>query len=346
MLLPLALALVSIAPPQGEPAFRQPQIAVRGEQVAVTFGSKDAIYFTSSNDSGRKFSRPVKVASPKTFALGRHRGPRIAITKESIVVSAVAGELGGGKDGDLLAWRSTDGGKSWSGGVRVNDVAASAREGLHAMAAGPGGQLFAAWLDLRAKGTRIYGAYSRDGGATWSKNVLVYESPGGTVCQCCHPSVAIDEAGNVAVMFRNALGGNRDMYAAKSADGGETFGRAEKLGKGSWSLDACPMDGGGIAIDSKGQTLSAWRRDTGIFFAPMGKPETQLGQGKDPALAVSVAGAYVVWSEGKSLKARQPGDNKPLTLSDSGGYVSLAGGQAVFAAWEEGERGIAIRRID
>ena len=35
----------------------------------------------------------------------------------------------------------------------VNDVPDSAREGLHAMAADANGNLFAAWLDLRSKGT-------------------------------------------------------------------------------------------------------------------------------------------------------------------------------------------------
>lgn len=346
MFVPLALAIVSIVPPQGEPAFRQPQIGVHGDRVGVTFGSKESIYFAASSDAGRTFSRPVKVASPKNFALGRHRGPRIAISNDAIVVSAVAGELGGGKDGDVIAWRSTDGGRTWSDGVRVNDVAASAREGLHAMAAGKGGQVFAAWLDLRAKGTRIYGSRSTDGGATWSKNVLVYESPSGTVCQCCHPSVAIDSAGNVAVMFRNALAGNRDMYVAKSSDGGKEFGAARKLGEGTWPLEACPMDGGSIAIDAHGGVLSAWRRDAEVFFAPMGKPETKLGPGKDPAVAVSHNEAYVVWSEGGSLKAGKPGGSEPMTLSESGSYVSLAGGSTVVAAWEEGDRGIAVRRID
>jgi hypothetical protein len=35
-----------------------------------------------------------------------------------------------------------------------------------------------------------------------------------------------------------------------------------------------------------------------------------------------------------------------MTLSESGAYVSAAAGGAVFAAWEEGERGISIRRLD
>src|SRR5260370_1332262 len=137
-------------------------------------------------------------------------------------------------------------------GVVINDAPAAAREGLHSMVAG-GGLLFATWLDDRAQGKRLYGATSKDAGLTWSKNVEVYESPSGTICQCCHPTALIDGNGVIHVMWRNALDGNRDMYVAHSKDGGVSFGRARKLGEGSWELNACPMDGGGLAIDAQGK---------------------------------------------------------------------------------------------
>ena len=40
----------------------------------------------------------------------------------------------------------------------------------------------------------------------------------------------MDGSNDVYVMFRNALGGNRDMYVARSRDGGKTFGAAAKVG--------------------------------------------------------------------------------------------------------------------
>jgi hypothetical protein len=82
------------------------------------------------------------------------------------------------------------------------------------------------------KGTTLFGARSRDGGKTWSKNVLIYESPEGTICQCCHPSVAIGAGREILVMWRNWLNGARDMYLARSKDG-VTFTKAEKLGVGA-----------------------------------------------------------------------------------------------------------------
>ncbi|MBI1791756.1 MAG: exo-alpha-sialidase, partial [Acidobacteria bacterium] len=253
------LLAVHIAPGGANLEYRQPQLAADSRMVALTFGSGHAVYFAASFDQGKTFSAPVKVAEAGKMALGRHRGPRIALTPSSIVISAVVGEKGGGADGDVLAWRSIDGGKSWSAGVPVNDVPAAAREGLHAMAAG-GGVVFATWLDLRSKGTRLYGAHSKDGGATWSANVLVYESPEGKICECCHPSAMVDSKGVIYAMWRNNLAGSRDMYVARSTDGGHTFSRAEKAGTGTWVLNACPMDGGGLALGPDGKVVSAWRR--------------------------------------------------------------------------------------
>jgi len=121
-----------------------------------------------------------------------------------------------------MAWRSDDEGRTWSAGTRINDVPGAAREGMHGFASG---------------------------GRTWSANRLAYQSPTGSVCQCCHPTVAIDAAGEVAVMFRNEIKPTdatadtppaRDMYVVRARRDG-SFGAAVKLGTGSWPLAACPM---------------------------------------------------------------------------------------------------------
>jgi BNR repeat-like domain len=325
----LTLRLLS---PQPEAPYRQPQLASAPGIVAMTFGAGNAIYFASSTDGGATFSQPVKVGEDGKSPLGRHRGPRIAFAGKTIVISAVVGEKGGGADGDILAYRSTDNGKSWSKGVPVNDARGAAREGLHSMAAGMDGTLFTVWLDLRQKGTRLYGARSGDGGATWSKNVLVYESPDGHICECCHPSVAVDAKGQVYVMWRNWTGGSRDFYLARSGDG-KQFGPAEKLGKGTWQLNACPMDGGGLVVDRAGKVFTTWRRQDQVYLAEPGKEEILLGTGKDPAVAMGPNGPYTVWT-GAGLQARIPGKSQPVTLDPKGAFVSLTGGDSVVAAWE------------
>lgn len=89
-------------------------------------------------------------------------------------MAAVGGKLGKGRDGDVLALCSTDGGKTWSEPVLVNDTVDSAREGLHAMSAGPNGALCCVWLVLGNRKTKVMASVSLDGGAKWSKNVRVY----------------------------------------------------------------------------------------------------------------------------------------------------------------------------
>src|SRR5262245_47441146 len=185
MVLLIAVLAAQLVPAAND-RYGQPQLAARGTPVALAFGSGNTVYVATSDDAGRTFRAPLPVSSSGQLALGMHRGPRVAYAPGALVVSAIVANEGRGKDGDLVAWRSTDGGKTWSAPVRVNDVRGSAREGLHAMAAGEQGTLFAAWLDLRGRGTQVYGSTSSDGGASWSPNRLVYASPSGSVCQCCH----------------------------------------------------------------------------------------------------------------------------------------------------------------
>jgi hypothetical protein len=305
----------------------QPQLAAAHGQVALAYGSGSAIWFTSSADGGKTFGPKVKVAEANSLALGRHRGPRVTILPDALLITAVVG--------DLTAWRSTDAGKTWVRTGLINDVPGAANEGLHAIAADAKGNLFAAWLDHRAKGTQLYGASSTDGGRTWAKNVLIYASPDGTICQCCDPSVAFDERGQVHVMFRNALSGSRDLYLAESTDALH-FSAAQKLGEGTWKLDACPMDGGGLAVD-RGQLITAWRRGSEIFIDRPGTPETSLGDGKDVSITASSKGTYVIWSARSGIELLAPGGEAPVKVAPEGAYPNIVGlpDGSALAAWEQ-----------
>ena len=330
--------------PMGPDAAREPQLAARGSLVALTFGAGGAVYFSGSHDSGKTFSPPVKVAQGAILPLNRHRGPRIAISRNTIVITAVMGRTpsheqhahGLPSDGDLVAWRSTDGGKTWSTGTTINDVPGAPTEGLHGVAADENGHWFAAWLDKRSsKGTKLYGARSMDDGLTWSKNFLIYRSPDGTICECCHPSVAIDPQGQMVVMWRNWLNGSRDLYLAASPDG-STFSNPVKLGSGTWKLNGCPMDGGAIAVEH-GRILTAWRRGDEVFLDRPGEPETAVGQGIDVGMSAGAAGVYLIWKSVSGIRLLAPGKSDPIPVSEKGTFPAVAAlphGGAVIA-WED-----------
>ena len=328
----LAMMLALSVGPVAQGPNRQPQLAAENGMVALVFGSGDGIWLARSRDNARSFEPPAKIADLPKLLLGRHRGPRVTFAAGAMVVSAISSEAG-----DLLAWRSTDSGRTWSHPIAVNDVPKAAREGLHAMAGDASGHMAAVWLDDRVgpSGKRLWGAFSDDAGATWSKNVMLYESSSGTICQCCHPSLAATGNGTFVVMWRNALDGSRDLYAMRLR-GGRPAGPPEKQGTGTWKIDACPMDGGGLVV-RQGRIVSAWRREKDVYLAETGMPEVKLGTGQDVALGANNQGVYAVWSTPQGIDAHLPEASRVTKLSAAGAFPSMttAADGAMVVAWEE-----------
>jgi hypothetical protein len=324
MMFALSVAPVGTAPN------KQPQLAAGNGIVAMVFGSGDSIWLSRSTDQGRSFGAPAKIAGLPKLMLGRHRGPRVAFAGKAMIISAISSE-----SGDLMAWRSTDNGVTWSKPSAINDVPKSAREGLHAMVGNPAGQMAAVWLDDRSGHKKLVGAFSSDAGVTWSKNEQLYESPDGTICECCHPSLASAGNGEFVAMWRNNLEGSRDFYAIRLR-GGRVSGSPMKQGLGTWKLNACPMDGGGLVVRN-GQISSAWRREKDVYLVEDGKPEVKLGPGQDLALGSNNQGLYAVWSTPEGIAAHVPNATRVTKLSEAGAFPSIttAPDGAMVVAWEE-----------
>ena len=290
---------------------RQPQAAVDAQgTIWLTYARDNTIWLRSSTDGGETFGPEQKVAKVAAMDVGMRRGPRIAATDSALIVTCIAGEQARGRDGDLLLWRSTDGGKSWSAPRELNSVRGAAREGLQATAAA-GKYVAVVWLDTRDKGTTLYGTFSRDGGKTFSPDRMLYASPEGTICECCAPQVAVDERGRVAVQFRNALDGNRDMYLMKSTDGGASFSPARQQGEVHWLIHACPMDGGAVAIFGD-EVVTVWRRESQQFVtreafddtSPQPTKESPAGDGENAAIIVTQGGPLIAYVARNSIIIR------------------------------------------
>lgn len=315
----------------------QPQVAVSAKgEVYVVFGRNGSFYCAASLDEGRTFKRPVLVGSLAKAALGMRRGPRIAATERGVVVSAISHA-----DGNVVAWFSPDQGATWSAAARINSVTNAAREGLHAMAGDSKGTVHAAWLDLRNGKTELWGASSPDGGRTWGANHLIYKSPDGHICECCHPSLAVDGRGRLWVMWRNWLEGARDMYASMSEDGGRTFSPARKLGSGTWTLKGCPMDGGQFAFGADGGLLSVWRRDKAIVAAGETGESVLSEQGLQPVVGVGGGTVFHLWQRGPRLMLKK-GSAEPVALAESGAFAAIASASPAatpVVVWESARDG-------
>lgn len=325
----------------------QPQLAADGERAYVAVVRDGVIQVGAFPAREEGNEPPDDVAAPPKLMTGMRRGPRIAVAGEAVVVTAIAGE-----PAELLSWRSTDGGETWKQTAHsIAGEPGAVREGLHDSAGNADGKLAVVWLDMRdadENGTELWMAESNDTGTTWGTPRRIYHNPGGTICECCHPSVTYDTSGKPIVLFRNSLDGNRDMYLWRD-------GEAEKLGTGAWPLNGCPMAGGDLAayidpMNDREVIETVWRREGTIYSATPTAEESAIADGRQPVLVVSDAGWPVVFYTGaKGLFAYLPLKGTFLIDAEGGSYpaaVALPGSVVVAYQNRQGVEVYEIKRFE
>ena len=283
----------------------------------------------------------MKIGTLEKLALKMRRGPRVTATDKLVLVTAISHA-----DGNLHAWLSADTGTTWKETAPLNTAPKSAREGLQALAGDGRGLVAAVWLDMRGKGTEPWSRVSRDGGATWADEVSIYQSPDGHICECCVPTVAISATGEITALWRNWLGGSRDIYLATSRDG-RTFSPAQKLGTGTWKLNGCPMDGGSLAFTPAGKWLTVWRRERTVFSSEVSGAEKQLAENAtQPITAYSGKTPLVLWETNGALML-QRGTGSPARFAENAAAASIVSGpDTAIIAWEGTVRGAKTILLD
>jgi hypothetical protein len=163
---------------------------------------------------------------------------------------------------DVYATRSLNVGASFAPPVRIDD-AGPGFERLHddvAFASGPGGQMFAAWTDLRARGP-VYAVRGAriDGLAADPPSVPLASAP----LSRWSPSLAWAPDGRLAVTWQDFRDGTNDAYVAVSADGGINFGAALRLDDAgdSPTQQFFPR----LAIAPSGTAYAVWLDTRGSF---------------------------------------------------------------------------------
>ena len=293
--------------------------------IHIVYGTGDSIMYIFSKD-GKSYAAPSLVAVlPHLFASAM-RGPQIAAVKNGLIIIACD------KDGNLHSYRKNAEGR-WFKSQQVNNISGISKEGLTALDA-DGSNAYAVWLGVNnPKGQSVYFAKSADGGKTWNKNIIVYASPSGTVCECCKPSLKV--SGNkVYIMFRNFLSGNRDLYLIESSDGGKNFGKAQKLGIGSWQLDGCPMDGGGLAINENKKAETVWRREGKIYSAEPGQSEKEIGEGKSCTVETINNKNVYAWTNNGNIIIKKQGSAEMNMGKGNLPLLKRINNEKIICVWE------------
>ena len=139
-------------------------------------------------------------------------------------------------------------------------------------------------------------------------------------------------------MFRNWLNGNRDLYMIQSSDSGDTFGQAKKLGRGSWALNGCPMDGGGIAINNSGNPETVWNRKGIVYACAPDKEEKELGKGQSCTIeSVNGKNVYAWVEDGEVIILKPQGMKKNLGKGHLP-IIKAVNNEHILCVWEDGKQ--------
>jgi len=128
--------------------------------------------FAGGNPVGWSGVNPGGLLGQVNVDIDRSAGPG----RDNVYVLASVARTSNGDPCDVVFMRSTDGGDTWSGPVRINDDATSTDyQWFGTMSVAPDGRIDAVWLDTRdspdpTDSSALYYSYSVDQGETWSVN--------------------------------------------------------------------------------------------------------------------------------------------------------------------------------
>jgi hypothetical protein len=267
---------------------KAPPLSKCADTATATFDNKgtlwavwtnnQSIYVQSSTDKGNNFTAPVLVnATPEKVAAENESRPKIKVDAKGNIYLTWVLTLDKKRSTYVRFSRSTDGGKSFTTPVTVNDNLEVIRHRFDSLAVGKNGEIFVAWLDARdteaakkagkdVKGLSLYYSTSTDGGKHFATNKAITDH----VCECCRLDTAIAPDNTPVVVWRHIFdGGIRDHALVKFKDW-QTPDTIQRLSHEDWKIDACPHHGPAVAIADSGIYHAVWFSNAptkqGLFY--------------------------------------------------------------------------------
>ena len=237
----------------------------QGFGLATGARAETKLLFASTHDAGRTWSRPtlIEPGSPTDF----FGTPQVSILRGGTLVatSSLADPAGGS---NLLSWRSTDGGRHWSGPTTIRHLADGANPPFCGQdaAGGDGGSLLGqqtvvrgrtvafVYLDGAAASAgrgRLVMATSRDGGRTWHTRTVVRSRD-----PLLLATVTSDRQGRLGLLYDRVDASRIDCDSmtvptqtrfATSANGGSSWSPPVQVGPRWWNLATSARGTGGFS---------------------------------------------------------------------------------------------------
>ena len=214
------------------------------------------VFFTKSANGGRTWTVPVRVNDDAGGASQTESSLALDARNEIFIVWT---DTRRGTN-DVYFSKSTDGGRSFSTNVYVNDVAPQAQQepDIAVDSAANPVLVHVVWTDYRNLGTTgpdIYYANSTDGGLSFNPNVRLNTDAG--AAEQGSPAIAVASDRSVDVVWRDSRvpAQGADIYFTKSTDRGFTWVPATSV---NHDVGNVPQTEPSIAVNETGAIFVAW----------------------------------------------------------------------------------------
>ena len=209
------------------------------------------VFFSGSTDGGDSFSTPMDI-SPGSGSAGK---PRIAVDGSgNINVVWIERTFPGF---DVFFSRSIDAGMSFSLPINVSVSGAASFSAEPRLAVDGIGTIYVIWTDFPVADADIIFSHSTDGGGTFSvpKNISA------TAGNAARPRLAVDDSGNINVVWEDLTPGNREILFSRFTATG-AFVPPINISN-TPGLSVLPV----VALDTSGNVNVIWGESEILNFA-------------------------------------------------------------------------------
>jgi hypothetical protein len=260
----------SAGSPPSNSYFMNPSLAVVDESryfVAWTDwreGVLNQVYVRGTTNAGATWGSESRVSDGLGFepvagdpCLIANTGVAAPIGAEILycVTNDWRGNVPGGRYPNVYFYRSSDGGATWSVGVRVNDIEPLYQQtSSHALVRAADGALVSGWLNASGPTSQFRSCYSTNEGTKWSASVRIDEPIPGSGGTGTFSSIAASEGGVAAVFDLYETSWN--AYFRSSTDGGRTW--IERSVRIDDDAANAPTSNPVVAVGALGGVAAAW----------------------------------------------------------------------------------------
>jgi hypothetical protein len=328
---------VPVAPAAG---MRTPTVAAGASGVLWRVWVEEGhVLMSSSSDAGQTYGPAIRINRERAEIDANGEGrPKVALGPQGEIYVTYTRTGTRPFTGDVQFSRSIDGGRTFEAPRTINDDGLDTGHRFDALAVGPDGEVYVAWIDKRDlerataehepyRGAALYYTISHDRGETFAPNRKIKDYS----CECCRIAHAFDGRGRLVLFWRDVMEGSIRDHALTWIERDGRAAPVRRVTADNWTIEACPHHGPTLAVGSEGTMHVAWftgdsPRGPGAFYGRLDRDGRMLGEplrlgrahpGTGHAdIHADASHVTIVWKE-----SRSPGTALMLMTSEDGGIT-------------------------